>query len=516
MAGEIKLRGPDLAAEGLPLGELNPDLPVSAHFEGKPVAVVATKEGVRAIGGRCSHYGGPLAEGLCVGNEIRCPWHHAAFDLETGEAVGAPALNPIPTYETTERDGRVFVTGLKERSEKKPTPPSSPDSVVIVGSGAAGAAAAEALRRYGYNGPVTLVGGEAPVDRPNLSKDYLAGTAPEEWMPLRSSEFYADADIELMSGRQVVAIDAAERLVHLDGGQKLRYGALLLATGAEPRRLPVPGADAPHVHYLRTLEDSRGIIAALGDSNRAVVIGAGFIGLEVAASLRHRGIEVTVIAPEKIPLAEVVGQALGRFVADLHHDHGVVFRLERSVTEIRPGQVVLDDGSEVPADLVVVGIGVTPRTELAEAAGLHIDRGIPVDRHLRTSDPHIWAAGDVARYPGPDGEAVRIEHWVLAERQGQAAARNILGFEIPFTEPPFFWSQHYDIPINVTGHLAGWEEEVVNGDPSARDVMVGFRKAGVVRAMASIYRDRDSLRAEAALASGDQTRLTELLGLGQS
>ncbi|HJR86014.1 MAG TPA: FAD-dependent oxidoreductase [Acidimicrobiia bacterium] len=511
MAGEIKLTGPDLAADGVSLQDLKPDIPVPGHFEGQPVAVVGTADGVRAISGKCSHYGGPLAEGLCVGNEIRCPWHHAAFDLETGEAVGAPALSPIPVYQTDEKGGRVFVTGTMARSDQRPTPPASPDSVVIVGSGAAGAAAAETLRRYGYEGPITLIGGEAPIDRPNLSKDYLAGTAPEEWMPLRSPQFYADARIELISGRQVEGIDPAARLVRLDGGDEVRYGALLLAPGAEPRRLPVPGADAPHVHYLRTLEDSRAIIAALEDSTKTAVIGAGFIGLEVAASLRHRELGVTVIAPEKIPLADVVGEALGRFVLDLHSEHGVTFRLERSVTEIGPKEVVLDDGSKVPADLVVVGIGVTPRIELAEAAGLATDRGITVDRYLRTSDPHIWAAGDVARYPGPDGESVRVEHWVLAERQGQNAARNMLGYEDPFTEPPFFWSQHYNVPINVTGHLAGWEEEVVNGDPSRRDVLVGFRKGGVLRAVASIYRDRDSLRAEAALATGDQARLAQLL-----
>jgi NADPH-dependent 2,4-dienoyl-CoA reductase/sulfur reductase-like enzyme len=265
------------------------------------------------------------------------------------------------------------------------------------------------------------------------------------------------------------------------------------------------------VHYLRTLEDSRAIIAALENSTQAAVVGAGFIGLEVAASLRHRNIDVTVIAPEKTPLADVVGEALGRFVADLHREHGVIFQLERSVTEITPEEVVLDDGTKLPADLVVVGIGVNPRIELAEAAGLATDRGITVDRYLRTSDPHIWAAGDVARYPGFDGEAVRVEHWVLAERQGQNAARNILGYEDPFTEPPFFWSQHYDVPINVTGHLAGWDEEVVNGDAGQRDVLVGFRKDGVVRAVASIYRDRENLRAEAALATDDQARLAELL-----
>ncbi|MGH3649804.1 MAG: FAD-dependent oxidoreductase, partial [Acidimicrobiia bacterium] len=513
MAGETKLSGPDLTTEGLPIDEVVSDVPVSGHVDGKPVVVVSTDDGVRAVGGSCTHYGGPLGEGLCVGGEIRCPWHHAVFDLATGEAVGAPALNPIPVYETTLRDGRVFVTGPAERSDEKPTPPSSPDSVVIVGAGAAGAAAAEALRRHGYRGPISLIGAEAPVDRPNLSKDYLAGTAPEEWMPLRSPKFYAEAGIELIAGDTVTEIDRAGRLVHIEDGRQLPYGALLLATGAEPRLLPVPGADLPHVHYLRSLDDSRAIIAALGGITRAAVIGAGFIGLEVAASLRHREIEVTVIAPEEIPLAHLVGETLGRFVEDLHREHGVTFRLGRGVAQIGEDEVTLDDGTAVAADLVVVGIGVKPRTRLAESAGLAVDDGVVVDDQLRTSDQHIWAAGDVARYPGPEGERVRVEHWVLAERQGQTAAGNMLGHDVEFTQPPFFWSQHYDVPINVTGHLTDWDEELVTGDPHQRDVLVGYRKTGVIRAVASIYRDRDSLRAEHALATDDQQRLAQLLGL---
>jgi NADPH-dependent 2,4-dienoyl-CoA reductase/sulfur reductase-like enzyme/nitrite reductase/ring-hydroxylating ferredoxin subunit len=513
MAEEIKITGPDLVTKGLPVEELPDDFPAVGHVDGKPVVVVSTPDGPRAVGGRCTHYGAPLGDGICVRGEIRCPWHHAAFDTATGDAVGAPALNPIPVYDTTVRDDRIFVTGPRERETGGPTPPVAPESIVIVGAGAAGAAAAEALRRHGYTGPISMIGVEAPVDRPNLSKDYLAGTAPEEWMPLRSAEFYDEAGIDLISGETVAGIDPTARSVNLEGGRELAYGALLLATGAEPRRLDVPGGDLPHVHYLRSLEDSRAIIAALEDATRVAVIGAGFIGLEVAASLRHREIEVTVVAPEDVPLAELVGQTLGHFVEDLHREHGVEFRLGRGVTEIRAGEVVLDDGSEVAADLVVIGIGVVPRTELGESAGLDVDKGIVVDSHLGTSDPYIWAAGDVARYPGPGGEPVRVEHWVLAERQGQAAARNMLGHDVAFIESPFFWSQHYDVPINVTGHLAGWDEELVRGDPYKRDVLVGYMKDGVIRAVASIYRDRDSLRAEHALSIGDQQQLVQLLGI---
>lgn len=512
MAGEAKMNGPDLADEGLALDQLGIEIPSVGHFDGNPVVVVQTGAGPRAVGASCTHYGGPLGEGICVDGEIRCPWHHAAFDLDSGEAVGAPALNPIPVYDVEVREGRVYVTGPAEISTtRRAVPSATPQSVVIVGSGAAGAAAAERLRALGYEGTISLVGEEPPIDRPNVSKDYLAGTAPEEWMPLRSMEFYADAGIDMIAGRRVEAIDPVKRTVRLSAGEELSYDALLLATGAEPRRLPVPGADLPHVHYLRTLEDSRTIIAALSGVRRVAVVGAGFIGLEVAAALRHREVDVTVVAPETIPLAHLVGDELGRFVTDLHRERGVKFRLETGVTSIGSDGVELTDGSVLEADLVVVGIGVTPRTELAQAAGIDVDDGIVVDEFLRTSDPHIWAAGDVARYPGPDGNPVRVEHWVLAERHGQIAAANMVGDAVAFREPPFFWSQHYEVPINVTGHVAGWEDKVVVGDPHQRDVLVAYRKGGRITAIATIYRDRDSLRAEQALTHDDQEELANLV-----
>lgn len=508
MAADGNSTGPDLRTEGIAAEGVGGDVPVPAQVDGKAVVVVRVGDAVRVVGGSCTHYGGPLAQGLCADGQIHCPWHHAAFDLETG-AAAAPALDPIPAFEVEIRDGRIYVTG--ERHPTDPEPPASvPDSVVIVGSGAAGAAAAETLRRRGYSGQVTLIGTEAPVDRPNLSKDYLAGTAPEEWLPLRTPEFYASKEIDLRSER-VVSIDPDRRLVELDGSGSLSYGALLMATGAEPRRLPIPGADLPHVHYLRTLADSRAIIAALDQVQRAVVVGAGFIGLEVAASLRARDIEVAVVAPEEIPLAHAVGKRLGGHVLGLHEQHGVGFHLGTGVDEIGSGEVGLSDGSSVPAELVVVGVGVRPRTELAEAAGLEVDDGVVVDSRLRTSDPRIWAAGDIARYPGPDGEPTRIEHWFVAERHGQAAAASMLGDDMAFTQPPFFWSRHYDVRINLTGHLAGWDEEVVVGDLAANDALVAFKRNSEIRAVATIGRDRESLRAEHALGIGNQAVLQDLI-----
>ena len=513
MGAEAKIAGPDLVTEGLPLESLQGSTPVKGQVDGKQVIVVRTEDGIRAVAGTCTHYSGPLGDGLCVAGQVHCPWHHAIFDLTTGEAVGGPALNPIKVYQPEERDGRVYVTGPVAAQIPDREPPTTPESVVIVGSGAAGAAAAETLRRLGYANPITLVGEEPPIDRPNVSKDYLAGTAPEEWMPLRSPGFYEEHDIDLITETKVTGIDREARTVTLDDGRNLEYGALLLAPGAEPRRLPVPGADLSHVHYLRTLEDSRTIIAALPEIENAIVIGAGFIGLEVAASLRHREVAVTVVAPDDVPLAPVIGSGLGRFVHALHEQHGVTFRLGQTVTEITEGQVQLDDGSMLPADLVVIGIGVVPRTLLAEESGLDVEDGIIVDDRLRTSDPDIWAAGDVASYPDQNAGRVRIEHWVLAERQGQAAARNVLGHDTAFTDPPFFWSQHYDIPINVVGHATNWDDEVVRGDPADHDVMVGFRKEGAIQAVASIYRDLESLQAEHALATQDRDALERLFAV---
>jgi NADPH-dependent 2,4-dienoyl-CoA reductase/sulfur reductase-like enzyme/nitrite reductase/ring-hydroxylating ferredoxin subunit len=503
--------GPDLVKEGIPIEEVGTEIPVAAQVDGKAVIAIRTRDGVRVVGGRCTHYGGPLEDGLGEGGKVHCPWHHAVFDLATGDAIGAPALNPIPTYETTERDGRIFATGPLDVASKAPSPPTSPGSVVIVGSGAAGAAAAETLRRLGYANPIVLIGDEAPIDRPNLSKDYLAGTAPEEWMPLRSPAFYSERGIELTTGSRVARIDPRTQRVTLDDGREYEYGALLLAPGAEPRLLAIEGADQAHVHYLRTLEDSRTIISTIGDTTNAVVIGAGFIGLEVAASLRHRDVPVTVIAPEEVPLAGVLGDILGEFIRDLHEEHGVVFRMGHTVSEIQTHQVVLDDGSVTAANLVVVGVGVIPRTELAEQAGIEVDGGIVVDDQLRTSDPNIWAAGDAARYPSRGGRMIRVEHWVAAQRQGQTAAHNILGHALPFEDPPFFWSQHYDVPINVVGYATDWDEVIVRGDPSLRDVLVGFRSEGKIESVASIYRDLESLRAERALAVDDQPALEDLL-----
>jgi NADPH-dependent 2,4-dienoyl-CoA reductase/sulfur reductase-like enzyme/nitrite reductase/ring-hydroxylating ferredoxin subunit len=510
--GDTKLEGPDLR-QGIDPATLRDGEKLLGHADGEAVLLVRLGDDFVAIGATCTHYGGPLAEGMLVGETVRCPWHHACFSLRTGEALAAPALSPVAQWRVERRDGRVLIAEKIERdplaaSYPMPRRGTPPSDVVIVGAGAAGSAAAEMLRRCGYYGRIVVVDEEpdSPYDRPNLSKDYLAGNAPEEWIPIRPDGFWATRRIEVIRGR-ATELDPTARRLDVEGHGALEFGALLLATGAEPVHLKLPGEEMPHVHVLRSLADSRSIVAATADAKRAVVIGGSFIGLETAASLRARGLEVDVVAPEAVPLERVMGRALGEFVRALHEEKGVRFHLGRKPARIEVDAVVLDDGARLPAELVVIGVGVRPRLALAERAGLALDRGIVVDEQLRTSAPGVWAAGDIARWPDPHtGERIRVEHWVVAQRMGQTAARNILGAEEPFDDVPFFWSAHYDVSINYVGHAERWDETRVDGDAAKHDVAVRFDRAGRTFALATIFRDQESLAFEVAEEGREQGR----------
>jgi apoptosis-inducing factor 3 len=499
MGNEPELSGPDLAS-GVPASQIPDGGMLAGHAQGKPVLLARSGTEWFAIGAVCSHYSGPLPEGILVGDTVRCPWHHACFSLRTGKALRPPALNDVSCWGVEQRGDLVFVTS----QAPKPAPARSrrrgPESIVIVGAGAAGDSAAETLRREGYEGSVTLYDPDpdAPYDRPNLSKDYLAGSASEDWIPLHPPEFFRDNGIGLIRDRRVMAIDPKARRIRLDDGQTQQYGALILATGATPVRLPNEmERSTPPVHYLRTFADSKAIVAAAADAKCVVILGASFIGLEVAASLIARKLGVHVVAPDARPLERVMGPDLGDFIQKLHEEKGVVFHLKRTATAIAGGAVTLDNGERLAPDFVVAGIGVRPNVELAERAGLSVDRGVLVDEQLRTSAPDVYAVGDIARWPDPHtGERIRVEHWVVAQRQGQAAARSILGDSDRFNAVPFFWSQHYDVPINYVGHAERWDSLEVDGNIAARDCAVHFKRAGRVVAVATIYRDRESLEAE--------------------
>jgi apoptosis-inducing factor 3 len=498
-----KLVGPDFA-EGVAVADLTEGGMILGQVAGEAVVLARNGGALFAIGAECTHYHGPLAEGVLVADTVRCPWHHACFSLRSGEALHAPALDPVACWRVEQHEGTIYVREKLEpaRRPARTAADAGPESIVIIGGGAAGNAAAEMLRREGYAGPVTMLSADdaRPYDRPNLSKDYLAGTAPEEWIPLRPSEFYAEHRIELKLGAQAAAIDAEAREVRLADASRHHYGALLLATGATPVRLDIPGSNLPHIHYLRTLADSRALIAAATTARRAVVIGASFIGLEVAASLHKRGLEVHVVAPEARPMQNVLGQEVGDLVRKVHEEHGVAFHLGTTPASFDRSHVTLRGGEQLAADFVVIGIGVRPEIALAEQAGIAVDRGVTVDAYLETSIPGIWAAGDIARWPDRlTSEKIRIEHWVVAERQGQTAARNMLGAHERFNAVPFFWTQQHDLQLSYVGHAAKWDRVEIDGDIASKDCTVTYRQGNRKLAVLTIARDGDSLAAEIEL-----------------
>ena len=500
MGGNAEARGPDFS-NGVKVA----DVPEGGILAGKvgdePVLLSRFGGELFAVGATCTHYGGALSDGVVTGESVRCPLHHACFSLRTGEVHRAPALDPLDRWQV-EVEGELAFVRKKAMEAPRPEPTTVVRSVLIVGGGGAGLACANELRKLGYAGAITMLSADQdpPCDRPNLSKDYLAGTAPEEWIPLRPDDWYRDNDIDLRLGTEVTSIDPDARTVVCSSGERVPFDRLLLATGAEPNRLSTPGFDRDNAFTLRSLADARAIVERAKNGARAVVIGASFIALEAAASLRHRGVEVDVIAPEQVPFEKALGRDLGNFFKQLHEKNGVRFHLGLTPAGFDGRSVEISNGERVEANFVLVGVGVRPRIQLAEAAPLATRNGVLVDCYLETSTPGIYAAGDIAAFPDPfTGEPTRIEHWVVAERQGQTAARNMLGRGERFAAPPFFWSQHYDIAIDYVGHAQRWDKLEIDGDIDAHDAAVRFRQAGRTLAVATIFRGRESLAAEVAM-----------------
>jgi 3-phenylpropionate/trans-cinnamate dioxygenase ferredoxin reductase component len=353
------------------------------------------------------------------------------------------------------------------------------DTFVIVGGGLAAAKGAEALRSQGFDGRVVLLGGEhhAPYERPPLSKDYLQGKTPREKVFAHAHHWYAEHDVDLRSGQFVTGLDPGGHSVHLADGSVIGYDKLLLTTGASPRKLQVPGADASGVHYLRTLDDSDAMRATLATISRLVVIGAGWIGLEVTAAARLAGVEVTVVETAELPLLRVLGPEVAHVFADLHLQHGVDFRFNASLAEILNENgtatgVRLGDGTTIAADAVLVAVGAAPNVQLGEAAGLHVDNGIVVDAALRTTDPNIFAAGDVANafHPFFDRQ-IRVEHWANARQQPKAAASSMIGKDVSYDELPYFFTDQYDLGMEYVGFVDpdDYDRVVFRGDVAGRE-----------------------------------------------
>ena len=366
--------------------------------------------------------------------------------------------------------------------------PADPRTFAIVGASLAGAKAAETLREEGYDGRLVLLGAEheRPYERPPLSKDYLRGESERAGAYVHEAAFYSEQEIELRTGAAVTGLDVSTRELELEGGERLGYDRLLLATGAEPRRLNVPGADLEGVHLLRTFRDSDALRDRLDAGGRLVVVGAGWIGSEVAASARQRGLEVTVVAPEAVPLERVLGPEVGAIYRDLHRDNGVEMRMEDGVAAFegagRVERVRTQDGAVIDCDAVVVGVGATPRTQLAAAAGLAVENGVLVDGRLETSAPGIFAAGDIANQLHPLLGRLRVEHWDNALHQGPAAARSMLGTAESYARAPYFFSDQYDVGMEYSGHATSWDRVVFRGDPASREFIAFWLAEGRVLA----------------------------------
>ncbi|MDX1546163.1 MAG: FAD-dependent oxidoreductase [Rhodothermales bacterium] len=469
--------------------------------EGTAVLLVRLDGQYHALGAHCTHYGAPLADGVLSGDRVVCPWHHACFNVRTGDLLEPPAFDALPRFDVRVEGDRVVVSVPEDAPDRRVASMARREegddrTLVVLGGGAAGLFAAEAAREAGYTGRLVMITREpyTPYDRPNCSKDYLQGEAPEEWMVLRDDAFYAERDIEVLTERTVAEVDVPGKVISFDDGDTLRYDTLILCTGGTPRRLDVPGAGLDGVHTLRSFDDSKTLLEKGKEAQRVVVVGSGFIGMEAAFSLRKLDCEVTVVAPGEVPFAGPFGERVGRMVQSIHEENGVRFRLGRKVRRIegdgRVERVTLDDGTTLDADLVVAGVGVRPATDVLRGIRLGEDGSLDVDAYLRAADG-LYAAGDVARFPDwRTGDAVRIEHWRLAGQHGRLAGLNAAGRPTAFRSVPFFWTAHFGTNLRYVGHAGDYDEVLFDGDPDDRDFIAYYVRGGAVRAALGVGRDQ--------------------------
>jgi NADPH-dependent 2,4-dienoyl-CoA reductase/sulfur reductase-like enzyme/nitrite reductase/ring-hydroxylating ferredoxin subunit len=484
-------------------GELNDGEMKQVSVDGTDILLARVDGKYHAVGALCTHYGAPLVEGVLSGDRIVCPWHHACFNAATGDLEEPPALDALPCYEVRSEGENVIVSLPDESTDRRVPAMARRDSsadgrlFVIVGGGAAGYAAAQTLREDGFKGRVVMITREdrAPYDRPNLSKDYLSGHAEAGWMPLRPDEFYEEYGIELVCKKEVTRVDARAKTITFEGGETQGYDTLLVATGGAPRRLNIPGGDLKNVHLLRSFADADSIIESAKSSTRAVVAGASFIGMEAAAALAGRGLEVTVVAPSAEPFESTLGPEVGGLFRRVHEERGVKFKLGSMVYRIegtiKVEAVTLKSGERIETGMVLVGVGVRPATGFLDGVTLHEDGGVIVDEHLRAADG-LYAAGDIAHYPDArTGERLRIEHWRTAQQQGRVAAHNMAGRATTFDAVPFFWTRQFDAGLLYVGRASRWDEIIYQGDVAGRDFLAFYVRDGRVSAAAGMSRDRE-------------------------
>jgi len=488
--------------------ELKEGVPVAAEVEEKKILIVRAEGKIYACGNECSHFHAPLSDGVVAGHIVTCPWHNARFDVRDGRLDAPPGLNDLATYETKVENGQVWVRQVGKGTIRMPEGEDG-RTFLIVGAGAAGNSAAETLRREGFAGRIVMVTGEAhgPYDRTMLSKDLLSGEAPARWLPLRGQKFYDRLNIEVRLEKLVTAVVPSSRSVTFADGTTMKADRILLATGGTPRTLDLPGADKPGCFRLRSRMDAEAILAALEQAETVVVVGAGFIGLEVACSLRTRAIDVHVVAPGAVPLASVFGERIGRRIKKVHEENGVTFHLGQTVEEFigrdRVSEVLLAGGGRLKADCVIIGVGIRPAVELLEASGLVKHGAVPVNGRLETAAEGIFAAGDIALVPdGRSGELRRVEHWVEAGRQGRHAARCMLGAKDSYREVPFFWSKQYGSSLRYIGYAPKFDRVAFRGDVSDGTFLAGFYVGGTLKAAAGVGRARELIRLGQMLEAG--------------
>lgn len=466
-------------------------------FAGGKALLVRRGQSVSAVGATCPHAGAPLCEGILHGDRIVCPWHKAVFCIRSGALLDPPSVDPIERFDVHLDGFAIFLSKQKPPPEAA-KPPTDTRCFVIVGAGGAGAVAAQTLRESGFNGRLVMLDREnrVPYDRTVLSKYWLSGEQGGEKSPLQSQAYYRTRKIERLTGT-VVRVDPAERRIECADGTVLTYDAALLATGAAPGRPKVSGADLENVFLLRSRSDAESILERAERSTRAVVLGASFIGMEVAASLRERGLDVTVVGQERTPFEKQLGARIGAAFVSLHESRGVSFRLGRGVASIDgPGgsvrEVVLDSGERLPADLVVIGFGVAPMTGYVVGLNRRDDGGLVVDARLQAA-PGLYAAGDIAAFPYlGDGPPIRVEHWRVALQHGRVAALNMMGRITQYDAVPVFWTIQYLKRLDYIGHATDWDDIVVHGDLLKPDFIAYYVRNGQVVAAAGMDRDRDT------------------------
>jgi apoptosis-inducing factor 3 len=466
-----------------------------------PILLVRQGDAVHAFTADCPHAGAPLEEGSICNGRIVCPWHKGTFEISDGSLVEPPPLKGLTRYPTTIKDGDVFVSLTPEEAQTPRNDTSDTGkTVLIAGAGAAGAAACATLREAGFSGRIVLAGRDAPApyDRTSLSKFVLSGDMPlDELPPLLDDDFFDKHDIERIESN-VTHLDAKNKRAELADSRKIEYDAALLCTGGIPRPLNVPGANLAHVHALRQRDDAGAILNSLdklGKNARVVIVGASFIGLEVASCLRKRNIDVSVVAPGKVPFAKQFGERIGEMFKRLHEKHGVRFHMNAHVSAFRGGNavsdVMLDSGEHLHADMVIVGTGVKPATSFVTGVALEDDGGITVDAAMRAA-PDLYAAGDIARFALPRlNQMLRIEHWRVAQQLARVAAFNIAGIEHNYAGVPYFWTFHYDKTFEYLGHVDEPDNVEIDGDLGAQKFIAYLLKNDEVRAVVACQHERE-------------------------